>query len=64
MSMLPAALLVLLSDDSEQLMCSFAALVTGFNFLDFGIGLEGTVACTFFVRMFGKTVTFSIEFLL
>ena len=40
MPMLPAALLVL-SGDAEQLISLFSVLVTGFNFLGFGIGLGG-----------------------
>ena len=62
MSMLLAVLLVLYSD-AEQLTCLFAILVTGFNFLGFGIGLGGKVVCTFFVRSSGEMATCSVEFL-
>ena len=63
MPMLPAALLVL-SCDAEQLISLFSVLVTGFNFLGFGIGLGGKVACTFFVRRSGEMAACSVEFLL
>ena len=58
--MLPAVLLVV-SGNAEQLICSFPVLVAGFNFLGFGLGLWGVVDGTSLTREPGEMC--SAEFL-
>ena len=51
--MLPAVLLVV-SGNAEQLICSFPVLVAGFNFLRFGLGLWGVADGTSLAREPGE----------